>query len=296
MRTFFLTIGFLLAILSASAQTPTTRTHVVQRGETLELIATNYGVSESSILESNPMAKEMFFIGMKLTIPTSISATATADAQLKISDDGQSEEKTAGKEKTMTATDGDYQTGLSIYGISASYYFPVKKEPSSEAGHYKASYELSFEANGIYRFPHRVFTKFGLGVLVAGANASDEVQGGFRYVQSEVSYVHLYAPIRVGYQIPLWKRSHLDVHTGARLSCLVGGYEKHRSNTNEEWVKTKVKDMENPKRFHAYWTLGADLNFGGFAIGCEYLHTLEHKPMKGLDKGAIAATLSLLID
>lgn len=293
MRTLFWAAFFSLAALTSSAQTQEPRTHVVQRGETLELIASNYGVSESAILEANPMAKEMFFIGMKLTIPVSTSAVAMSGIPQIVSTAGQSEETASYKENVA---ESDYQTGLSMGGISAAYYFPVKKEPSPEAGHYKASYQISFEANGIYRFPHRVFTKFGLGVVAQGANTSDKVKDEFRYVQSDVSYVHLYVPIRVGYQFPLWKRAHLDVHTGARISCLVGGYEKSRSSTHDEWIKTKVKDMKDRKRFHASWTVGADINFGGIAIGCEYLHTLEHKPLKALDKGAIAATLSFMVD
>lgn len=104
--------------------------------------------------------------------------------------ESQTKEKAFDREK-MT----DNQTGLSMSGVSASYYFPVKKEPSLEDGHYKASYEISFEVNGIYRFPHRVFTKFGLGVVAQGATTSDKVKDEIRYVQSDVSYVQLYVPI-----------------------------------------------------------------------------------------------------
>lgn len=54
--------------------------------------------------------------------------------------------------------------------------------------------------------------------------------------------------------------------------------------------------MKALKCFHAAWTVGADIKFGGVAIGCEYLHTLEHKPLKALNLGAIAVTLSFTID
>lgn len=237
------------------------------------------------------MAKEMFFIGMKITIPVTTSAKVAEGDQQMIFTESQTKEKAFDREK-MT----DNQTGLSMSGVSASYYFPVKKEPSLEDGHYKASYEISFEVNGIYRFPHRVFTKFGLGVVAQGATTSDKVKDEIRYVQSDVSYVQLYVPIWVGYQFPLWKRTHLDVHTGVRMSCLVGGYEKSRSSSHDKWIKTKAKDMKALKCFHAAWTVGADIKFGGVAIGCEYLHTLEHKPLKALDLGAIAVTLSFTID
>ena len=290
-RTLILSFSLALASLSAGAQTPEPRTHVVQRGETLEFIANSYGVSTDAILEVNPLAKEMFFIGMKLTIPASAASNA-ADAGRHDAAGGEA----SPKENTDEDSDSEstYQPGLALSDFRGSYYFPTKKEPSPKAGEYKASYTVSFEMNGIYRFPHRVFTKFGLGVNVESASA--KLVSIDQSYYSETSYVHLYVPIRVGYQIPLWKRAHLDLYTGAHLGCLVGGYEQYRTDSREKWNKTKVKHMKNKKRFHASWTAGADLNFGSFGIGCEYLHTLEHKPLKGLDKGAIAATLFFSLD
>lgn len=43
--------------------------HVVERGETLESIAKTYQVTVESLLEANPMAKDMFYTGMVLVIP-----------------------------------------------------------------------------------------------------------------------------------------------------------------------------------------------------------------------------------
>ena len=43
--------------------------HVVERGETLQSIARTYQVTEESLLEANPMAREMFYAGMVLVIP-----------------------------------------------------------------------------------------------------------------------------------------------------------------------------------------------------------------------------------
>lgn len=46
-----------------------TKTHVVQRGETIKSVATKYGVSEDDIVRANPDVAEYFFVGMKLNIP-----------------------------------------------------------------------------------------------------------------------------------------------------------------------------------------------------------------------------------
>ena len=48
--------------------------HTVQRGETLESIAKKYNVSVYALTQSNPDAKDVFYVGMKLVIP---SAKAT---------------------------------------------------------------------------------------------------------------------------------------------------------------------------------------------------------------------------
>lgn len=290
-RTLILSFSLALASLSAGAQTPEPRTHVVQRGETLEFIATSYGVSTDAILEANPLAKEMFFIGMKLTIPASAASNAADGARHDAAGGEASPKEKTGEDSDSEST---YQPGLAMSDTRASYYFPTKKEPSPKAGDYKSSYDLSFEMNGIYRFPHRVFTKFGLGVNVNGSNSMLITESAT--FQSETSYVSLYVPLRVGYQLPLWKKAHLDLYTGARLGCVVGGYMKSRESTHDKWKKTKVKHMKNVKRFQSYWTVGADLNFNSFGIGCEYLHTLEHKPLQGLDKGSIAVSFFFSLD
>ena len=44
-------------------------THTIQRGETLESIAQKYNVSVDALKKANPDISEMFFVGLKLTIP-----------------------------------------------------------------------------------------------------------------------------------------------------------------------------------------------------------------------------------
>ena len=46
------------------------KTHIVQRGETIESIAEKYNVSAIDITKANPDAAKFFYKGMKLKIPT----------------------------------------------------------------------------------------------------------------------------------------------------------------------------------------------------------------------------------
>lgn len=52
--------------------------HTVMRGESLESIAQKYGLSTEKILEANPDATTLFFIGQKLKIPVSVSTNGNA--------------------------------------------------------------------------------------------------------------------------------------------------------------------------------------------------------------------------
>ena len=71
MKKLFICLFMLLSFMSIMAQQVS---HTVQRGETLESIAKKYNVSVYALTQSNPDAKEMFYVGMKLVIP---SAKAT---------------------------------------------------------------------------------------------------------------------------------------------------------------------------------------------------------------------------
>lgn len=51
--------------IAAAAQ----RTHTVTSGETLESIASAYGITADDIIEANPDAKSLFYAGLKLNIP-----------------------------------------------------------------------------------------------------------------------------------------------------------------------------------------------------------------------------------
>ncbi len=53
--------------LSISAQE--TKTHIIQRGETIESIAKKYGISEADLKEANPDIKKFYYAGMSIVIP-----------------------------------------------------------------------------------------------------------------------------------------------------------------------------------------------------------------------------------
>lgn len=79
-------IVFVACSLVATAQTKTV-THEIQRGETIESIAKNYGVTVESIKQANPNAGDYFFVGMKIQVPVIEVANTSVPAAISILDD-----------------------------------------------------------------------------------------------------------------------------------------------------------------------------------------------------------------
>lgn len=55
--------------------------HKVARGETLESIAAKYNVTEAQLIEANPGAANLFYVGLVLNIPENTTAPATQASQ-----------------------------------------------------------------------------------------------------------------------------------------------------------------------------------------------------------------------
>ena len=67
-RNILFMMVFVLFATIANAQQTTT--HVVQRGETPERIAQKYNVLLEELLKANPGAENLYYVGMKLNIPS----------------------------------------------------------------------------------------------------------------------------------------------------------------------------------------------------------------------------------
>lgn len=63
--------------------------HVIERGETIESIAKAYGLKPSDIIEANPTVKDMFFIGMVITIPEKSSEIEEESVTEEVESPGQ---------------------------------------------------------------------------------------------------------------------------------------------------------------------------------------------------------------
>lgn len=66
-RTIAIMAFMLIGIATSFAQTTTK--HIVERGETLEMIAEKYGVTKDEIVKLNPDAAQFVYVGMELVVP-----------------------------------------------------------------------------------------------------------------------------------------------------------------------------------------------------------------------------------
>lgn len=66
---FAMAIISIMVALSAIAQSTSTITHVMQKGETLQTIAARYSTTPQAIIELNPEAAEFTYVGMELKVP-----------------------------------------------------------------------------------------------------------------------------------------------------------------------------------------------------------------------------------
>lgn len=278
-----------------------TVTHVVQRGETIESIAKYYNVSVEDINKANPNVDGIVYVGMKLNIPASASTQKEINNTETPKNDSSSNENrifvsqsTYKTKKKVINDDNETTLGLQIARVKASYLFPTELEKSTR-GHYRSSYNLSFVLEGEYVFNPNAFAGFGLGYMAQGScnhdrNYSKEDGVSYQQYQSEYNYVML--PLSVGYRMPLAKNVNFDIYTGLTAAYIVSGYSQTRANTSEKWNKTKLKDMENAKRFTTFWTAGARVNLCNFELGAEYWYLLT-KTNEGGSKRAIAAYFAL---
>lgn len=76
-RILMVLLGLLWGLWQVGAAQAQNATHLVQRGETLAIIANRYGVTVSALLQANNLTSDRIYAGQTLVIPGSAPATDT---------------------------------------------------------------------------------------------------------------------------------------------------------------------------------------------------------------------------
>lgn len=141
-------VSFLLTLFisftALMAQTSEIK-HIVDRGETLESIATKYNITTQEIIKLNPQAAQFIYTGMELKIPAAKSKPATGQSDMS----AQSQQTVPQSSDNRNRSANDY-----------SYNSTDPDDGLGSFSSYGVWYRSSFKAidKGHYGFGGRAFT------------------------------------------------------------------------------------------------------------------------------------------
>ncbi len=235
MKRIFLT----LAILVVSACAMSAAVHVVRRGETLRSIAGTYNITTQQLIEANPGADSLFYVGLKLNIPEPAAAPATAPGA----------EQPAPMPAEPAEPAGEAETGESGPGwgmlFEMNYGFLEKVEGVKNSSHGT----LSFSLGGTYWVKERfdgAFASVGLGYEWLTRSWNHYESRPYYRVSSDSDLHLIYLPVRFGYRfnLPIGKvRLGLSPHVGFDFGLTVAGKSKFDNNGDKQEIKAKTGEF-----------------------------------------------------
>lgn len=262
MKKIFLFMVFLLWGIAAFA-----RTHTVARGESLENIAAKYNISQAQLIEANPGAANLFYVGLVLNIPEVTSSTSselpTSNVELQP------------KESDLTnATDGataEVKEDKPGFGGAMLIEYGFLKKPEGANG---SPWAYSITAGVNYYFMHKESDLFA-GARIGYNSSSNYSHSSYEgyYMTTEYSAHFITLPINVGYAFTNEKRTFgLTPLAGFDFNFCVAGKTKtegygHGSNYDDE---TKLK-----KKVGVDAKIGAQMRLYYFNLGVSYVIPLN---------------------
>lgn len=283
-----LCLGLLFGVLTVMAQEAV---HVVKRGETLTMIATQYGVSVDALKEANPLVGKTLFVGMKLQIPektTEFSEQAVGQQtntysteQPRIADSPKAEGPIAASSNSQTKEqDFRIAQGSILASGRAMFYFTDNafgKSSSIDGAHeYKSDFALAWDLGVNYYFIKSAFISAGLGVVAQGGTYSNSDRYGASMQTINTSRTSLRLPLGIGYSYPFSENIGITAQTGPMLNYLIAGSDE-KKQSGKRISKTKLKDMKGVDHFSANWSASLGVNLWDGEVGVEYCIGLHEK-------------------
>lgn len=278
-KMFLVCLGLLFGVLTAMAQEAV---HVVKRGETLTMIATQYGVSVDALKAANPLVGKTLFVGMKLQIPekviiqedvTTPSDISPTNLETEISNtaDGVVEEEYI--QKTYHEGGSKSQSGEWVYFGTLGFDFLELGKMYSKFNNY------TFDLHWNYVAPSNVYIGPGFGYTYTFIHDKS--------YDSDDQEMALRIPIRIGYQLPIAKQSKIMMDFGPSMNCVIWGRREMKDGT-----KSKFKDW-GEKRFGVSAVLGLHVLINeNFGLGVRYTTSFKNF----MDEGFFGVSLVGAID
>lgn len=291
----FLTLSFALGLSVTALAAGATKEHLVERGETLESIAQNYGLSVAQILELNPSAKDFFYAGMVLELPEN-SAIGTNVAQETQNNESNTNYYTAensrvNKDNTnqnrlkseiqsadsamLQPTEnqneneekGLFEKGKTYYGFDIAYLFP-KGGANFATGDYNTglsvgyNFSMEYTIKAGHYFLNNLYAQGGLGFGLMENSIQTSIRGQGDREKYETTTYYIPLLLRGGYTLPITQQIGFRGYTGPTVRFNLATKYKHNGE--------KIENKNNKVTVNASWDFGAELVLYCFNIGFSY--------------------------
>lgn len=261
MKKLILMMALLVSSMSMFAET-----HTVAKGETLQSIAQKYNLTTSQLVDANPGADKLFYVGLKLTIPENVASTPT--------DNNQSSPVTYTQTVTQQVETQSYQYETPVddapgaeFAMMIEYGF-LSSEGSSH------SYTYSATAGANYYFLHKntgLFAGARIGYNSATFNAHASGRGS--YVNAELASHFISVPINLGYAFTTAdKKFGITPYAGIDVNFCVASKYKQKSYSSGT---TTNGELKLKKKVGLDARVGLQLRLWEFNIGGSYVMPLN---------------------
>ena len=251
MKKFILSLFAFMVVALAMAQQVGYTVHTIERGETLESIATKYHVSVNAIKKANPDALDIIYVGMKINIPKSSNEEPQqVDNNTKID----SREYRSADISNASNETPKFETELFAGATFSTYTGGDVKNADMQS-------TVALVVTGRYYIVNNFFAETSLMFTTKGYK-SKKKSG------PKMTTYNIDVPINIGYRFMLSDDMSLKIKAGPYITYAIDGEQKAES------VKTKLKDIKSFNTFNVGIDAGIALDFHHFILSGTYQHGL----------------------
>lgn len=253
MKKFILSLFAFMAVTLAMAQQVNYTVHTIERGETLESIATKYHVSVNAIKKANPDALDMIYVGMKINIPKSSN-----EEPQQVDNNTNTKIDSRGYQSAIISNASNetpkFETELFAGATFSTYTGDDVKNTDMQIG-------FNGGVTGRYYIVNNFFAEASLMFTTKGYK-SKKKNG------PKMTTYNIDVPINIGYRFMLSDDISLKIKAGPYITYAIGGEQE------AENVKTKLKDIKSFNTFNVGIDAGIALDFHHFILSGTYQHGL----------------------
>ena len=278
MKKLLTIILMLMSVLVTQAQQVS---HTIQRGETLESIAQKYHISVDALKQANPDAVDVFYVGMKLIIPTTQlegkNVEPTYVEEANPAQNGSAISRNYSEQnQTPSNVSSDGEGGLRntwhlAFRLGPAFYKTEKTGGMKKEYGYSSTfsqswgYEVSLGAH--YYILDNLYATAMLGYYQASSSLSMNAIGSHNST-SVVSH-NISMPIEIGAFLPVSKYLGFFIEAGPTFLYAVDGYTKLNK---EKYSFSELEDDFNQEidRFGAFLRVGGGIQFSPFRLQAYY--------------------------